>query len=137
MSIDFRWNKPVKQIAKEATGGNRTLLFMANEAKRMMQPYVPAKNLVLAKNVRTYVESGVGVVHYLSPYARYQFKGFLMVSRITGSPWAKRGESKVLTGTRLNHSRSRSPLATSEWNKAMMTAKGREYRNAIQAYVRR
>lgn len=56
--MDFKWNKPIPKIAKEATGGDRTLLFMANEAKRLMDPYVPAKNLVLARNVRTYVEGG-------------------------------------------------------------------------------
>ena len=42
MKVDFRWNKPKKQILSEATGGNRTLLFMAAEAKRLMTPYVPA-----------------------------------------------------------------------------------------------
>jgi len=58
VKMDFKWNKPIPKIAKEVTGGDRTLLFMANEAKRLMDPYVPAKNLVLARNVRTYVEGG-------------------------------------------------------------------------------
>ena len=66
---------------------------MASEAKRLMEPYVPARNMVLSRNVRTYVEDGQGIVHYLSPYAHYQHEGILMVSRITGSPWARRGES--------------------------------------------
>ena len=69
MSMTFQWNKSVAAIAKEATGGNKTLLFMANEAKRLMDPYVPARNLVLAQNVRVYVEGDVGVVHYTSPYS--------------------------------------------------------------------
>ena len=69
MSVDFRWNSPIPLIAREALGGDRTLLFMANEAKRLMNPYVPALNMVLSRNVRTYVEGGVGIVHYTSPYA--------------------------------------------------------------------
>lgn len=133
----MRWNKPIPRIVKGATGGNRTLLFMAQEAKRLMDPYVPARNLVLAKNVRTYVESDHGVVHYLSPYARFQYEGFLMVSRLTGSPWAAKGESKVVTGIRLNHSGARHPLATSEWDKAMKTARMDDYLQAVQNYVRR
>ena len=135
MSIDFKWNKPIPQITKEATGGNRTLLFMANEAKRLMDPYVPARNLVLAQNVRTYVENGSGVVHYMVPYARYQHEGELMVSRITGSPWARNGESKVVTGRKLKYSTFRHPLATSEWEKAMKAARMGDYTAAVQRYV--
>lgn len=136
MKVDFRWDKPKKQILSEATGGNRTLLFMAAEAKRLMTPYVPARNMILSKNVRTYVEGDKGIVHYLSPHARYQHEGFLMVSRITGSPWARRGESKVVTGRKLNHSGSRHPLATSEWEKAMKAAKLDAYVQAVQRYVK-
>lgn len=136
MSIDFRWNKPVVQIAKEATGGDKTLLFMANEAKRLMDPYVPALNMALSQNVRVYVEGDQGVVHYLSPYASYQHEGVLMVSRITGSPWAKKGESKVVTGRKLNYNKSRHPLATSEWERAMKAARMGDLTNAVQRHVK-
>lgn len=136
MKTTFRWNKPVSQIAKEATGGNRTLLFMANEARRLMNPYVPARNMVLSRNVRTYVENGVGVVHYLSPYARYQFEGVLMVSRLTGSPWARHGESKVVTDRNLTYRKSRHPLATSHWDQAMKAARMGDYVSAVQTYVK-
>ena len=136
MSTEMRWNKPIPQIAKEATGGNKTLLFMAQEARRLMDPYVPARNMVLSRNVRTYVEDDHGVVHYMTPYARFQYEGFVMVSRITGSPWANRGESKVVTGRRLNYSGTRHPLATAEWDKAMKTARMDDYLQAVQNYVR-
>lgn len=132
----MRWNKPIPQIVKGATGGNRTLLFMAQEAKRLMDPYVPARDMVLAKNVRIYVESGHGVVHYLSLYARFQYNGLIMVSRITGSPWANKGESKVVINRPLKYSKARHPLATSEWDKAMKTARMDDYLQAVQNYVR-
>ncbi len=135
MHVGFRWNRPVSQIMNEATGGSRTQLFMANEAKRLMDPYVPALNLVLARNVRTYVEDGHGVVHYLSPYARYQHEGYLMVSRITGSPWARNGESKLVTGRKLVHNKSRHPMATAEWEKAMKAARMDDLTAAVQRYV--
>lgn len=136
MSVDFKWNKSVVQISKEATGGDKTLLFMANEARRLMDPYVPALNMVLSHNVRTYVENEKGIVHYLSPYARFQHEGVVMVSRITGSPWAGSGESKVVTGKKLIHNKSRHPLATSEWEKAMWSAKGEQFVSAVQKYVK-
>ena len=136
MSVSFKWHKPIHTIAKEAVGGNRTLLFMASEAKRLMTPYVPARNMVLSRNVRTYVEGDAGIVHYLSPHARFQHEGYVMVSRITGSPWARRGESKVVTGRKLNYSRSRHPLATAEWEKAMKVAKMGAYTQAVQNFVK-
>ena len=135
MDVDFRWNKPIPQIVKEALGGDRTLLFMANEAKRLMDPYVPAMNMGLSQNVRTYVEGGSGVVHYLSPYANYQHKGVLMVSRITGSPWARMGESKVTAGRKLKSNKSRHPLATSEWDTAMKAARMSDFTGDVQRFV--
>ncbi len=135
MSVIFRWNKLIPHITKEALGGDRTLLFMANEAKRFMNPYVPALNMGLSQNVRTYTENGNGVVHYTSPYANYQYKGVLMVSRLTGSSWAKHGESKVTTGKPLKYNKSRHPLATSEWDRAMKAARMGAYTSAIQKFV--
>lgn len=136
MKTSFKWHKPIPVIAKEATGGNRTLLFMASEAKRLMNPYVPARNMVLSRNVRTYVEGNAGIVHYLSPHARFQHEGYVMVSRITGSPYARQGESKVVTDRRLSHSGSKHPLATAEWEKAMKAARMGDYTQAVQNYVK-
>lgn len=135
MGIDFRWNLPIPLITREALGGERTLLFMANEAKRLMEPYVPALNMGLSQNARTYVEGDHGIVHYTSPYANYQHKGILMVSRITGSPWARMGESKVTTGRKLKHNKSRHPMATSEWEKAMKAARMGDFTGAVQRFV--
>ena len=87
MQTEIKWNKPIPSIVRGATGDKKTLLFMAQEARRLMDPYVPARNKALSRNVRVYVEGDHGVVHYLSPYARFQHEGYLMVSRITGSPW--------------------------------------------------
>lgn len=101
-----------------------------------MEPYVPARDMVLSRNVRIYVDVDEGIVHYLSPYAQYQFNGILMVSRLTGSPWARHGESKVKTNRHLVYSKSRHPLATSHWDKAMKTARMDDYVSAVQSYIR-
>ena len=98
-----------------------------------MQPYVPELNHMLIKNVRTYVDNGRGIVHYLSPYARFQYHGKLMVSSTTGSPWSH-GEKKVLTSIDLKYSK---PMATSYWDKAMETARGNDLRKALQNYIKK
>ncbi len=141
MKTEFKWNKPPAQIAEEASGGNEGLLFLANEAKRLMDPYVPADTLVLAQNVRTYVEGDVGIVHYQSPYAHYQYEG---VAYGPNYPIMDGGEvmgfysppHKTLTGQKLNYSHARHPLTTSKWDKAMKTARGDDLAKAYENHLK-
>lgn len=134
--VDFEWKKKPDKIVKEIINDDLHL-FMANEMKRFMDPYVPAQNLVLAQNVSIYTEREVGVVEYRSPYAHYQYAGELYVSSKTGSPWASEGEYKVPTGESLEYSKFRHPLATSHWDKAAVTARGDDLTRAMQNYVKR
>ena len=138
MELSFKWNRPQSRIAYERTGGDRSRLFLANESKRLMDPYVPARNLILAQNVRTYVEDGVGHVKYNSPYAHYQYEGVLYVSSRTGSPWAAKGEHKVKANPekKLVYSKARHPLATNHWDKAMMAARKDDLTRAVQRYIK-
>ena len=139
MKLDFKWLGSKRQIAYERSGGDEGALRLANNCKRLMEPYVPARNLVLAQNVRTYVKDGTGVIHYESPYAHYQYEGILYVSSKTGSPWARHGEHKVPARPRreLKQSKARHPLATSHWDKAMWTARGDEVVRAYQRWLNR
>lgn len=132
MKMDFKWNKPLASISAGYTGKDAQL-FLANEAKKLMNPYVPALNLVLSKNVRVYVENGAGIVHYLSPHAGYQYGGKVMVSKRPGV----KGSAKVVKQPEqaLRYTKFRHPLATSEWDKAMMTARGDDLVKAMQNYV--
>lgn len=135
MRVEFEWNRSPERIIQDIDNDD-TLLFLANECKRQMDPYVPADNLVLAQNVRMYVEDGQGCVEYLSPYAHYQWEGELYVSSLTGSAWSH-GEYKVAAGRPLNYSTFRHPLATSHWDRAMVTAKRDDIVRAVQAYLNR
>ncbi len=141
MKIDFEWNKSEKQIAEESSGGKRGLIFLANEAKRIMDPYVPADTLALAQNVRIYVEGNQGIVHYNSPYAHYQYKGIVYGPNYpikdggTVDGW-KSPSKKTSTGRKMNHSKFRHPLATSEWDKAAMAGKKGQLAKAYQNYLR-
>lgn len=137
MKMDFHWNKPVDQIAYDRSGGDSGRLFLANESKRLMDPYVPALNLVLAQNVRTYVEDQRGIIHYNSPYAHYQYEGILYVSSKNGSAWAAQGEHKVPTDRKLTYGKSRHPLATDHWDRAMMIARKSDLVSAYQSWLKR
>lgn len=137
MKMKLKWNKPVSQVAKDATGGEKTLLFAASEAKRLMEPYTPAMGSVMFKNSRVYAEKNQGIVEYMSPYSRFLFYGKVMVSTVTGSPWARHGEEKKVTDRDLKYTTFRHPLATSRWDKAMLTARGKDLTDSIQAYLKK
>ena len=130
--INFKFEKPVSQIMEETSGGDQAQLFLANESRKLMQPYVPERNHILVKNVRTYVEDHRGIVHYLQPYARFQYGGKLMVSSKTGSPWS-RGEAKIMTDRDLRYTK---PTATSNWDRAMKTARGDDLAKACQNFIK-
>lgn len=139
MDMRFNWNNPVSVMAYERTGGEQGRLFLANEAKRLMDPYVPAQNLVLAQNTRIYTEDDGAVVEYNSPYAHYQYEGVLYVSSATGSAWARSGEFKVKAEPekKLVQSKFRHPLASSHWDDAMMTVRKGDLTKAFQRYLQR
>lgn len=121
------------------TGGGKTQLFATNEAKRLMQPYVPVQNHALRQSARI-VDNGTAV-EYQSPYAHYQYRGVLYVDPITGKGsffkegyghWSRKGVDKVKSDRELKYS---NPNASKEWDKKMMQEKGKEYIQAIQDYL--
>ena len=139
MDLRIDWLRPTDRIAYERSGGDAGRLYLAQTCKRLMDKYVPARNLVLAQNVRVYVEKKEGIVHYLSPYAHYQYEGILYVSSINGSAWARHGEYKVKASPEkaLEQSKARHPLATSKWDKAMWAARKDDVISSYQRWLNR
>lgn len=97
--------------------------FVDSECIRLMVPYTPARNNILYKTPTLGTKLGQGEIYYISPYARFQYYGKLMVSSVTGSAYASHGEKKILTGTDLNYDTSRHPRATSFWFEQMKAEK--------------
>lgn len=93
--------------------------FVDSESIRLMVPYTPMRNGMLQKGAVLGTVIGSGEIHYKIPYARYQYYGKLMVSSVTGSAFATRGESKVLTEKDLTYNTARHPLAQRLWFETM------------------
>ncbi|MBP1536159.1 MAG: hypothetical protein IK999_18880 [Ruminococcus sp.] len=89
--------------------------FVDSEVIRLMVKYTPSQNNMLSKEAVMGTKIGTGRIYYVSPYARYQYYGVLMVSSLTGSPWARHGEKKVLTNRALHYSTARHPEAQRLW----------------------
>lgn len=131
----------IVEIAGEVAGGRDGMLFLANEAKRLMDPYVPADNLMLAQNVQVSADEDCGHVHYDSPYAHYQYEGEVYGPSypieengiVTG--WHSHPH-KTPTGRKMEHSTFRHPLATDHWDNAMKVARGDELARAYEEYLK-
>jgi hypothetical protein len=87
---------------------------VAMEVLKDTDPYVPMRYGALSQTARV---NGNEVI-YPAPYARYLYYGKLMVDPDTGSAWASKGASKVLTGKDLDIKKNKHSKAQSHWFEA-------------------
>lgn len=100
----------------------RRMSGMAPQAKHILaiqtakdtEPYVPAKTKSLANRTRV---DGDTII-YPGPYARFLYHGKLLIDPKTGSSWATKGATKVVTGKDLNISKAVHSKAQSHWFEA-------------------
>lgn len=118
-------------VKRDFPGANK---YMAARFKHYCDPYVPFRTGHL-KNT-AYVGGGSvhGYVRYAGPYARFQYGGMVMVGVVSGSPWARRGEPKRVTGKRLTYSGGGQRGA--QWDKRMMAQRGDSLRKDVANFLK-
>lgn len=106
------------------------MLLIQNTFAKMCDPYVPMDEGVLAQSLEITPE----YVKYTQPYAHYQYTGDVYGPNIpiyeNGEivGWfSPPGQKKHPTGGLLSYNTEKHPLATKEWDKAMMADKGEEF----------
>lgn len=123
--VELAWNKT---FGKDSTMKFDTAQkFIDSECIRRMVKYTPARNMILSKASALGTKIGSGRIVIASPHGRYQYYGKLMVSSVTGSSYARSGETKVLTDKPLKYSTSRHPQAQAMWFEGMKS----EHKEAI------
>lgn len=145
MSVKIEWSQGSAAGMVKAGFGQRTQLFAAQEYKRMMEPYVPANNLILSNSATVSATETSGEVAYNTPYAHYQYEGELYVDPVYGKGaftdgerfWSRPGVGKVPSGRKLHYSTTRHPMATDHWDKAAAVAEGDTMAKAIENYIGR
>ena len=115
------WNRNFGSVQTEKL--IRVQRFVDSECIRLMVPYTPMLTGKMRDSATLGTVIGSGRIVYLSPYARYQYYGKLMVSRLTGSSYARHGESKVLTSRPLRYQTSKQPHAGAMWFERMKADK--------------
>ena len=99
---------------KVSSASDKAAHIVAMQVRKDTSPYVPALTGSLAK--RTRVDGGE--IIYPGPYARYLYFGKLMVDPATGSSYAQKGSTKVLTDKNLVFNKAVHGQAQSYWFEA-------------------
>lgn len=121
LAMELQWNPNFSQRMNR--NFNDVQMYVDSTVIRLMIPYTPMRNGILYKSATLGTVIGSGEIHQIVPYAKFQYYGNVMVSRLTGSAWAKHGESKVLTNRPLHYDTSRHPLAGKLWFERMKADK--------------
>lgn len=100
--------------AQMASTGPKAKHAMALQMAKDTEPYVPARTKSLAN--RTQVQGDI--IIYPGPYARFLYYGKLMIDPKTGSAWAPKGATKVVTGKDLDISTAVHGKAQAHWFEA-------------------
>ena len=99
-----------------------------------MVPYMPFRNGTFIQQTRRLSSSLAGsgkVVAGAPPQGRFLYYGKVMVGETSRSPWAMKGEKKIVTDRPLKYG---NPKATSEW---FETAKKNHGRNWVEGVKKR
>lgn len=112
ISMKDSFSAPLMKKLQQA--GPRAAHAVAVQVESDTEPFVPARTKSLAN--RTQVVDGS--VIYPGPYARFLYNGKLMIDPDTGSAWAQKGATKVVTGKDLDIKTDVHSQAQSNWFEA-------------------
>lgn len=114
LKISMKDNFSSPLMKKLQRAGARAAHAVAVQVEKDTEPFVPARTKSLAN--RTQVVDGS--VIYPGPYARFLYNGKLMIDPDTGSAWAQKGATKVVTGKDLDIKTDVHSQAQSHWFEA-------------------
>jgi len=111
--IEVKLNSSINQIIRNAGINSNAAIYAANEARRLMNDYVPMKTGALCDNAQILAENGRGVVFYTQPYARFCYYG-----------------------DKKSFNRDRHEKASAYWDKAMILTHKGELTASISNFIR-
>lgn len=101
-------------MKKLQEAGPRAAHAVAVQVEKDTEPFVPA----LTKSLVNRTQVVDSVVIYPGPYARFLYNGKLMIDPDTGSAWAPKGVTKVVTEKGLDIKKDVHSQAQSNWFEA-------------------
>ena len=114
LKISMKDNFSAGLMKKLQEAGPRAAHAVAVQVEKDTEPFVPA----LTKSLVDRTQVVDGAVIYPGPYARFLYHGKLMIDPDTGSAWAPKGATKVVTDKDLDIKKDVHSQAQSEWFEA-------------------
>lgn len=96
-----------------------------------MEPYMPRRDgtFINTTKAMSAALAGTGkVIAAAPPYGRFLYEGKVMIGEKSRSPWAKKGEKKVVTGRNLTYSGG----GQAHWFNVAKAADGDEWVNLVK-----
>lgn len=106
---------------------------MAVQIAKDTEPFVPA----LTKSLANRSQAVENKVIYPGPYARFLYYGKLMIDPDTGSPWAPKGATKVVTEKDLDIKKDVHSQAQSHWFEASKAQNMEKWARVAERAVKR
>lgn len=107
----FNESKVNARLSRQTKTARRLL---KNEIVKDTEKFVPMQEGYLKNSPIQSIQSDDDYIIYNTPYAKFLYYGFIMIGKLTHRPWAKRGETKIKTGKKLNYGKVH-PMACSHW----------------------
>lgn len=114
LKISMKDNFSAPMMKKLRQAGPRAEHAVAVQIESDTEPFVPA----LTKSLVDRTQVVDGTVIYPGPYARFLYNGKLMIDPDTGSAWAPKGATKVVTEKDLDIKTDVHSQAQSHWFEA-------------------
>jgi hypothetical protein len=86
---------------------NRAQFALDSAIMTSMEPFMPRRDgqfIAVTKGMSAALAGTGKVVAAAPPYGRFLYEGKVMIGEKSRSPWAKKGEKKVVTGRNLTYS---------------------------------
>lgn len=117
-------------------GGDVQMFHTQNVLRRIIK-YMPYQTGMTIKVTVAQTDVRRPLIVTNTPPARFLYHGKLMVSDVTGSPWARKGETKHVVNTPLRYSKTKNPKAGPYWDRALSAAEGPAMAADLQRFIRR
>lgn len=123
----MKMNTTIKMLTRQQLLAKRGLeqrgvvqRYVDSEVLRRSTPYLPLQTGALRNAGIMGTDIGSGQVCWNGPYAKYLYHGKVMVGEHSRSPWANRGERKVVTDKAITYHGA--PKRGPEWFEQMKIA---------------
>ena len=111
-------------------------MFHTQNVLRRIVKYMPYQSGMTIKVTAAQTNIRKPLIVTDTPYARFLFQGKLMVSDVTGSPWARKGETKHVVNRPLDYTKTKNLKAGPFWDRALSTAEGPAMAADLQRYIK-